>query len=120
MSIAQRLNQLAEYEGSQAKLARKAGIKSQVISRIINKNTGVRSDTLEMLANAYPNLNLRWLVTGSGEMWNKKKEGTPISKEPDPQEKLKDEIITLQRDQLSMLKETVKNQAPDLAKRLGW
>jgi transcriptional regulator with XRE-family HTH domain len=119
-SISKRIKILAEYEGSQTKLANRAGLQNAAISRIINAETStLRSDTLEALLLAYPNLNARWLLTGQGEVWT---DGTPSpASAADPAE----QVQTLQRlaelleQRVHDLEREISAGAPELARRLG-
>ena len=73
MSVAERIETICRFEGSQKIVAEKTGIKQAALSAIINRGSQARSDTIELILKAYPKLNARWLITGQGEMW----EGTP-------------------------------------------
>jgi uncharacterized protein YerC len=50
MSVATRIKTLCEIEGSQSNFAEKTGIQRQTVSRIVNRGTGIRSDTIEAIA----------------------------------------------------------------------
>lgn len=120
MSIAERLKALADFEGSQTNLAKKTGLTTQVISRTINKGAGIHSDTMIAVAEAYPNLNLEWFITGKGEMWKSdisEKREEPLTE--DEKDALKDEIIALQKTRIKQLEQEIKDKNPELAKRLG-
>ncbi len=69
MSVAERIGKLCEFEGSQKAVAEKAGISPAALSAILKRGSQARSDTLEQILKAYPNLNARWLITGKGDMW---------------------------------------------------
>ena len=130
MSISERIRVLSEYEGSQTKLAKKAGLNNAAISRIINANsTTLRSDTLEAILKAYPNLNARWLLTGEGEMW-KNEGGNSAGISQSGQTKkteayYSDQLKTLRRlsnlqdNRLTELEREIREHAPELAQRLG-
>ena len=119
-SISKRIKILAEHEGSQTKLANRAGLQNAAISRIINAETStLRSDTLAAILLAYPNLNARWLLTGQGEVWT---DGTPSpASAADPEE----QIETLQRltelleQRVRDLEREIRKQSPELARELG-
>jgi transcriptional regulator with XRE-family HTH domain len=130
MSISERIKALVEYEGSQTKLAKIAGLHNAAISRIINAtSTTLRSDTLEAILKAYPNLNCRWLLTGLGEMWLDRKSPSPSKKhrsQPDKPEKdylnqlkMLQRFNQLQEHRLAELEREIREHAPKLAKRLG-
>lgn len=120
MSISERLKELADFEGSQTNLAKKTGLKSQVISRIINQGSGIHSDTLIAIAESYPNLSMEWFITGKGEMW---KPDVPAVRETPmtDQEKdaMKDEMIGLLKFQVNTMKKAILEKAPELAKYLN-
>jgi transcriptional regulator with XRE-family HTH domain len=132
MSISQRFKALCEQIGSQTKLADKAGIHNAVISRIINANTAtVRSDTLEAVVRAYPNLNARWLLTGNGKMWLKDDELAAVQ-EPDykeqyiearkqleKQNQTLERLNQLQEQRLADLERLIRKHAPELAREIG-
>lgn len=69
MSVSDRLKILVESEGSQVAFSRKTGVKKGTLNSVLVKGTGLRSQTLDEIGRAYPNLNLRWLIIGDGEMW---------------------------------------------------
>lgn len=120
MPISDRLRQLAYHAGSQSNLAKKAGLRSQVISRIINKGAGIHSDTILAIAKAYPDLNLEWFITGEGPMWKPKSSiSSEAPKSDKEKEGLKDEIIALQRTQLNLLKRAIREKAPELGADLN-
>lgn len=74
MSVAERIDQLCKFEGSQKIVAEKTGITPGALSAIITRGSQVRSDTIASILKAYPTLNARWLILGQGEMW----EGSPL------------------------------------------
>lgn len=47
-----------------------SGIKTGVISSAIRKNAAIGSDKLFKISVNYPDLNIKWLLTGEGEMLN--------------------------------------------------
>lgn len=119
MSISERIRLLAESAGSQVKFAEKTGILPPTISRIIRQDGNVRSDNLALIARAYPDLNLRWLLIGEGPMWLEE----PYAEEPllldEEKEALKDQIISLQQQQIAHLQRDIRRSCPELAKELG-
>jgi len=123
MSISERIQALVEYEGSQTKLANKAGLNNAAISRIINASSStLRSDTLEAIVTAYPDLNARWLLTGQGAMWLDGKHApatSPPPKNTAEQLRMLQRLTQLQEQRLSELEREIRERAPALARRLG-
>lgn len=62
------------------------GLAKKYISNSILQNGNIRADTLSLIYNAYPFLNLTWLITGEGNMINQ-----PSNNEPIVDNKLSDE-----------------------------
>lgn len=114
MSVATRIKVLCELEGSQSNFADKIGIQRQTISRVVNRGTGIRSDTIEAIAIAYPQLNLRWLVLGEEPMWQKENE-----KQTQPDDEMKAKMIDLLETKVRVLERELKRLDPDLAEELG-
>lgn len=102
MSVSERLKVLCDLEGSIANFSKKTGIKAQTIGRIINEGTGIRSNTVDFISQAYPNLNIHWLMTGSGEMWLDKNSNDQTQQEiaqlMAENSKLKEEVLRLMED----------------------
>ena len=134
MSISKRFEKLKTYEGSQTKLADKTGLTVALISRIINAGdqATVRSDTLEAIAKAYPNLNTRWLLTGEGSMWLQEEGHEGISyaqdlateyeifrKRQEEQTDLVKRLNTLLEQRVSLLEREIMDRDPELAGKLG-
>jgi transcriptional regulator with XRE-family HTH domain len=118
MSISERIEKICDFEGSQTKFSEKTGIVQQTISRIISKGSSIRSDNLAAIARAYPLLNIRWLLTGEGDMWvSEFREGK--TNQDSESHKLREEIISLLKDRINLLEENLKDKDPELAKKLG-
>ena len=120
MSVANRISILCEKEGSQSNFAEKTGIQRQTVSRIVSRGTGIRSDTIEAIAIAYPKLNLRWLILGEGPMWAVERESIETGEQKkhlDDEMKLK--MIDLLETKVRVLQRELKKLDPDLAKELG-
>lgn len=127
MSIAERLRMLARYEGNQSRVAEKIGLTTQSISKTIVTNAKIKSDTLESIANAYPELNMRWFLTGVGEsgLDGEVPVVVPVEEKDPEKEELKEELLTMYKykievleRELGMIKREVKEHVPDLAKKL--
>jgi DNA-binding LacI/PurR family transcriptional regulator len=56
---------------TQYRFAKDAGLGQATVSHIFVKKGGISSETLYKVAEAYPDLNIRWLITGKGEMLEK-------------------------------------------------
>lgn len=120
MSISECIEALVDYEGSQRKFAEKTGIAQTTISRMVSKQGNIRSDNILAIVEAYPNLNVKWLITGEGEMWiseNEQPRETPLS--DDEKEAMKDEMIELLKFQVNTMKKAILEKAPELAKYLN-
>ena len=118
-TIAQRLKILAKYEGKQVILAEKINLSPQAISKTIAEDRMLRSDTLENIARAYPELNMRWFITGEGESGLNRK-GKPLSEQKDDLTKeleLKTKVIGLLEGEIRYLKFLVKRHCKELAER---
>ena len=119
MSIAERLKILADFEGNQSKLAAKIETTSQSINQTIKQDRGIRTDTLDAIARAYPLLNMRWFITGEGESGLDVELPAAAIQEDDPEkEVLKDELLAMYKDKVKMLEREIKAHCAELAKRL--
>jgi|OM-RGC.v1.028567446 hypothetical protein len=70
MSVIERIKVLAEKEGSVRKFAEKCGVNERTLSNAIQRGSELKENTIQSIVNAYPNLNLYWLLLGEGDMWN--------------------------------------------------
>ena len=115
-----RIKILAEHEGSQTKLANRAGLQNAAISRIINAETStLRSDTLAAILLAYPNLNARWLLTGQGEVWTDGTPSPPSAADPAEQIETLQRLTELLEQRVRDLEREIRKQSPGLARQLG-
>lgn len=122
MSVSERIKELCDFEGSQLSFAKKTGIQSQTISKIIARGSEIRSDNILAIAEAYPNLSMQWFITGKGAMWMDEDSGQVARSHPmsdEEKELLKDEIIALQKKRIKELEREIQAKNPELAKRLG-
>jgi len=117
---------LVRYEGKQISLANKIDSTPQTISQTIKTNGRLRSDTLEAIAKAYPQLNMRWFLTGEGESGLDQVATEPEAEEDPEKEMLKEELLSVYKDKTRMLEEKVQRMEQDikehcegLAKRMG-
>jgi DNA-binding Xre family transcriptional regulator len=130
MSISERVKLLCEHAGSQVKLSAKTGVTNATISKIVSKGGNARSDTLEAILKAYPNLSARWLLTGEGPMWEYWDEDYPpkVFYEPGNEEQLRQMKQQLQmvgrmnellEQRLRAIEREIARQNPELAQELG-
>lgn len=119
MSISERVEAIVEFEGSQRKFAEKTGIAQTTISRMVSRQANIRSDNIVAIVEAYPNLNVKWLITGEGEMWEQDKPATREAPLEDTEkELLKDEVISLLKSKIRMMTQAILEKSPELAKYL--
>lgn len=98
-----RLKQFIDYKQLNIlKFSEKIGINEGTIRKIINDNSGIQSKNLEKIANAFPELNLHWLITGRGPM---------LLDESASREKLSDsDLRILDKDKtIAILENTIEN-----------
>lgn len=119
MSVADRIKTLCEIEGSQSNFAEKTGIQRQTVSRVVNRGTGIRSDTIEAIAIAYPKLNLRWLLLGEEPMWREEERIEMSERSSSTDEEMKSKMIDLLETKVRVLQRELKRLDPDLARELG-
>ena len=81
-----RLKEFAEYLKKTrkvqniAKFEAKCGIANKYIVNSVNQNGNIRAGTLSLIYNAFPCINLTWLVTGEGNMIIDKEQNDEVSK----------------------------------------
>lgn len=64
-----RLRQFIDYKQlNTLKFSKEINVTEGTIRKIITDNSGIQSKNLEKIANAFPELNLHWLITGRGPM----------------------------------------------------
>ena len=69
-ALSQRIKRLITVDGkSQKSFAEKVGLSRQTINNIITTNTQPDFTTIHKIAVAYPDLNVRWLLTGDEPMF---------------------------------------------------
>lgn len=62
------------YSKNQSEFANKIGISTQSLSNYLNRNTKPTVDLLDAIIKAYPFINTDWLITGKGEISNKRQD----------------------------------------------
>ncbi len=117
MSLAERLRLLVQHEGKQKKLAEKINATPQSISQTITHDRSLSGDTIIAIAEAYPQLNMRWFLTGQGESGL---DGVVLEVKPEDPEKelLKEELLNLYKQRVQDLEREIREYAPILAKKL--
>lgn len=121
-TIAQRLKILAEYEVKQINLAKKIHLTPQAISKTIAEDRMIRSDTLENIACAYPELNMRWFLTGEGES-GLDRSAKPLTEQKNDLAKeleMKTKIIKLMEGEVKYIKFLIRSHCPELAERFDF
>lgn len=68
MNIVKRITQFCDYKGvSKNEFSAQMGLSNSYMSKMIGpKNSSVGSKILEKIVRTYPEINLRWLITGEG------------------------------------------------------
>lgn len=63
---------------SQTAVAEQIGVSKGFISGIINGHTDLTGKVIQGLTKSYPKLNIRWIMTGDGEMLTEKTESNGV------------------------------------------
>jgi len=70
-TVGQRFTQyLLSEKMTSKRLSEISGVSEAVISKLKRDKTNIQSDMLEKIIYVLPNLNVRWLLTGKGTMYN--------------------------------------------------
>lgn len=70
MTVNQRIKELIKVVRiSQSEFGRRIGQSRNNMSYILGSNKGVKSEILESICKAFPNVNPTWLLIGEGDMW---------------------------------------------------
>lgn len=124
MSLSQRLLEIVKFEGKQKIVAEKINTSTQSISKTITQDRGIAGSTIVAIAEAYPQLNMRWFLTGQGES-GLDGVASEVKQEDPEKEMLKEELLQVYKDktgmlerEVRMLKREIKEHAPTLASRL--
>jgi transcriptional regulator with XRE-family HTH domain len=73
VSVNERIVKIYEsLQINQAEFARRISVSSQTLNNQVKGKNGLSITTLELIAKSYPDLNIRWLVSGEGNMWDNK------------------------------------------------
>lgn len=132
MSINERVKAVLEQEHNQTVFAKKTGLTTATVSRMVNHQGQIKSDTIEAILQAYPTLNARWLLTGQSPMWldqapvdDQQNSQVLLEEIEDLRRKLEekdafiDRISRMMEDRLRLLENLIVQKAPELAKELG-
>ncbi len=117
MSLSQRLLEIVRFEGKQKIVAEKINTSTQSISKTITQDRGIAGSTIVAIAEAYPQLNMRWFLTGKGES-GLDGVASEVKQEDPEKEMLKEELLVMYKDKVRMLEREIKEHAPSLASRL--
>jgi transcriptional regulator with XRE-family HTH domain len=95
MEIKDTINRLLEAEKlSQIEFAKKVGVQRSNITHVLNGRSKPSYDFLLNIIRAFPNINIEWIMTGTGEMY-KNKEPEPKKSEPKkPEIMLPEKIVS--------------------------
>jgi hypothetical protein len=93
------------------------GVSKGALAKPIKNGKTVGVEVLEKIFNEYPNVNLEWLVVGTGAML---KDGSVVDEAPGPSENVilsKDEYIDLQRKALQNQDERIAELERELGRK---
>jgi hypothetical protein len=120
MNISDRLLKIVNNEGISVRLLeKKIGCSNGVLAKCIQKGTDISSLWLSKFIEIFPKYDAKWLLTGNGDMINKKDQisGEYLIKEPGvgysgPPKcercKMKDDVITILRQQVDTQSKLIK------------
>lgn len=120
MNISDRLLKIVNNERvSIRSLEKKIGCSNGVLSKCIQKGTDINSFWLSKFIEIFPKYDANWLLTGNGDMLNKKDQipGEYLIKEPGvgyscppgcERCKMKDDVITILRQQVDTQSKLIK------------
>lgn len=67
----ERLSQIVEYyKLSVREFERIIGVSEGVINKTLQRNTGLKAETIQKIVEKFPQISLNWIVLGQGEMFN--------------------------------------------------
>ena len=125
MSIGKRLREyIYERKLSQEEFSSLTNISKQTVNNIVMDRTAPSGDVLVKIANEYKDLNLNWLVTGNGPIFNSAGSNSKSTPSPNNVTKgnfdiivnEKERTISNQKDMIETLKETIAYQRQLLSK----
>ena len=88
---------------------------SSKLNRLKDVNKKPSVDILEDIANKFQDVNLHWLITGTGGMLFEQQNNLSIASEPMPIYNTKDELIEMQREVIVMQREKLA----ELERKIG-
>ena len=78
----ERLSQIVEYyKLSVREFERIIGVSEGVINKTLQRNTGLKAETIQKIVEKFPQISLNWILLGEGEML--KSEDKPVAKQTD-------------------------------------
>ena len=79
----ERLSQIIEYyKLSVREFERIIGVSEGVINKTLQRNTGLKAETIQKIVEKFPQISLNWIVLGQGEMFNNSANNNiPIAKQ---------------------------------------
>lgn len=121
MSINDRIKHLIKVdEQNTSSFAEKIGFSQVALSNLFIRETSPSYKMLSAILDAYPDLSTEWLLLGEGEMWKSQRAPLPPPEVEVAQHPNQEELIQLYREQIAILKEYIRENLPDVAKRLGF
>lgn len=92
--MTERLLQLIDYLNiSVREFERKIGVTEGVISKSLARKTGLKAETLQKIAEIFPQIALEWLLLGEGEMLRTQRNEQPKSSGSTTEIELLKEVI---------------------------
>lgn len=116
MNIFSRILQFIDYKGiSKNKFSNEIGLSNSYMTKMEGSDN-VGSKIIEKIVRSYPDINLTWLITGSGDMFlnqNNKNESEPMDCNNCPFKKMADKYENLV-DRLNLENERLNNELNSL------
>lgn len=110
MNIFSRIVQFIDYKGiSKSEFSRKIGLSNSYMTKMEDSKGNVGSQIIEKIVRLYPEINLKWLFTGEGDMVNQRNDlfdsHSPIDLPPGPcqQCELRERLLQVQDHRISEL-----------------
>lgn len=104
--IIDRLIQFVEYQGDNFnKLAIKIGVSNSYFSKMVRNKGSIGTDIIQKIVLEYDGLNVDWLLTGRGSMFNSAKESAKESIKKEPISSYSSDFLILIREKDKEIKE---------------
>jgi len=79
MTASERLKHLLDNKNlSTAQFGKKVGVSRDTLNKMFSKGSDPKLHLLQKCLELFPNLNIEWLILGSGEMWKITEEKTTL------------------------------------------